>query len=78
YVLGYRSYLPFIEVKLFGPRKDLETRVKLLQLIYSHLEQHVVSVDEPMLAHIGHLMAEKGLSLSIAEQATKGWLSNWL
>lgn len=78
YVLGYRSYLPFIEVKLFGPRNDLETRVKLLQLIYSHLEQHVVSVDEPMLAHIGHLIEEKGLSLSIAEQATKGWLSNWL
>lgn len=78
YVLGYRSYLPFIEVKLFGPRNDLDVRVKLLQLIYSHLEQYVVSVDEPMLDHIGHLMAEKGLSLSIAEQATKGWLSHWL
>ncbi|XAW88595.1 CinA family nicotinamide mononucleotide deamidase-related protein [Vibrio sp. CDRSL-10 TSBA] len=78
YVLGYRSYMPFIEVKLFGPKSDLDTRVKLLQLIYSHLEQHVVSVDETMLDHIGHLMADKGLSLSIAEQATKGWLSHWL
>lgn len=78
YILGYRSYMPFIEVKLFGPKNDLDTRVKLLQLMYSHLEQHVVSVDEPMLDHIGHLMTEKGLSLSIAEQATKGWLSHWL
>ncbi len=78
YMLGYRSYLPFIEVKLFGPKEDLETRVKLLQMIYALLEQHVVSVDEPMLEHIGHLMTEKGLSLAIAEQATKGWLSSWL
>jgi len=78
YMLGYRSYLPFIEVKLFGPKGDLETRVKLLHMIHALLEQHVVSIDEPMLAHIGHLLAEKGLSLSIAEQSTKGWLSNWL
>ncbi len=78
YMLGYRSYLPFIEVKLFGPKEDLETRVKLLQMIYALLEQNVVSVDEPMLEHIGHLMTEKGLSLAIAEQATKGWLSSWL
>ncbi len=78
YMLGYRSYLPFIEVKLFGPKGDLDTRVKLLQMIYALLEQNVVSVDEPMLEHLGHLMAEKGLSLAIAEQATKGWLSSWL
>lgn len=78
YMLGYRSYLPFIEVKLFGPKSDLERRVKLLQIIYQHLEQHVVSVDEPMLTHIGHLMQDQGLSISIAEQATKGWLASWL
>ncbi|MEI8670870.1 CinA family nicotinamide mononucleotide deamidase-related protein [Vibrio sp. SA48] len=78
YMLGYRSYLPFIEVKLFGPKEDIERRVQLLQIIYKHLEQYVVSVDEPMLAHIGHLMQEKGQSLAIAEQATKGWLASWL
>ncbi len=78
YMLGYRSYLPFIEVKLFGPRDDLDTRVQLLQMIYSHIEQHVVSVDEPMLEHIGHLMVDKQLSLSISEQSTRGWLANWL
>jgi len=78
YMLGYRSYLPYIEVKLFGPKSDLDTRVKLLQMIYALLEKHVVSVDEPMLEHLGHLMADKGLSLAIAEQSTKGWLSNWL
>ncbi|WP_217520250.1 CinA family nicotinamide mononucleotide deamidase-related protein [Vibrio metschnikovii] len=78
YQLGYRSYLPFIEIKLFGPANDLATRVRVLQLIHSHIEAYVVSVDEPMLTHIGHLLRDKGLSLSIAEQATKGWLSYWL
>ncbi|MCG3733266.1 CinA family nicotinamide mononucleotide deamidase-related protein [Vibrio cincinnatiensis] len=78
YWLGYRSYLPFIEIKLFGPRQDLSKRVKLMQILHSLIETYVVSIDEPMLDHLGHLMADKGLSLSIAEQATKGWLSQWL
>ncbi|MGC9423823.1 MULTISPECIES: CinA family nicotinamide mononucleotide deamidase-related protein [unclassified Vibrio] len=78
YTLGYRSYLPFIEVKLFGPRHDLTKRIKLMQIIHSLIEPYVVSIDQPMLEHLGHLMSDKGLSLSIAEQATKGWLSQWL
>ncbi|WP_394247200.1 CinA family nicotinamide mononucleotide deamidase-related protein [Vibrio profundi] len=78
YELGYRSYLPFIEVKLFGPKQDLETRVKLLQMVYKLLESNVVSVDEPMLAHLGHVMVEQKRTLSISEQSTKGYLSSWL
>ncbi|MGL5429592.1 MAG: CinA family nicotinamide mononucleotide deamidase-related protein [Vibrio sp.] len=78
YHLGYRSYLPFIEVKLFGPKSDPQRRLSLLKILHAHLEQHVVSVDEPMLANLGDMMAEKGLSLALAEQATQGWLSHWL
>lgn len=78
YQLGYRSYLPFIEVKLFGPADDLSTRVRVLQLIHSHIDAYVVSIDQPMLEHLGHLLHEKSLSLSIAEQSTKGYLSQWL
>ncbi|UQV20554.1 CinA family nicotinamide mononucleotide deamidase-related protein [Vibrio sp. J383] len=78
YELGYRSYLPFIEVKLFGPKADLETRVKLLQMVYKLLESNVVSVDEPMIDHIGHIMAEKKKTLSVSEVSTKGALSAWL
>ncbi|TQP45316.1 CinA family nicotinamide mononucleotide deamidase-related protein [Vibrio cholerae] len=78
YTLGYRSYLPFIEVKLFGPDQDQERRLSLLKIIHSHLEQYVVSIDEPMLTYLGHVMAEKGLSLALAEQATQGGLSSWL
>ena len=78
YELGYRSYLPFIEVKLFGPKWDLETRVKLLQMVYKLLESNVVSVDEPMIDHIGHIMAERKKTLSVSEVSTKGALSAWL
>ncbi|CAH7363576.1 CinA-like protein [Vibrio chagasii] len=78
YELGYRSYLPFIEVKLFGPKSDLETRVKLLQMVYKLLESNVVSVDEPMIDHIGHIMAERKKTLSVSEVSTKGALSAWL
>lgn len=78
YALGYRSYSPFIEVKLFGPQQDQARRVDLLKIIHAHLEQYVVSIDEPMLAHLGHVMTDKGLSLAFAEQATQGYLSSWL
>jgi len=77
YELGYRSYLPFIEVKLFGPMADMETRIKLLQIIYGHLKDNVVSVDEPMIANVGGLLSEERLSLSIAEQASGGYLTSW-
>ncbi len=75
---GYRSYLPFIEVKLFGPKSGLETRVKLLQMVYKLLESNEVSVDEPMIDHIGYIMAERKKTLSVSEVSTKGALSAWL
>ncbi|MFC3022842.1 CinA family nicotinamide mononucleotide deamidase-related protein [Vibrio zhugei] len=78
YSLGYRSYLPFIEVKLFGPKGDNERRLKVAKLIFQHIEPYTVSIDQPMLDHLGQLVASKGLRLSIAEQSTKGWLSHWL
>ncbi|CAH0540229.1 CinA family nicotinamide mononucleotide deamidase-related protein [Vibrio marisflavi] len=76
--LGYRSYLPYIEVKLFSPKEDEETRIKLLQLVYGNIRQHVVSVDESMLSNIGHLIAEKKATVAVSEQSTQGWLTNWL
>ncbi len=77
YELGYRSYLPFIEVKLFGPMADMETRIKLLHIIYGHLQDNVVSVDEPMIANVGGLLNERQSTLSIAEQASGGYLTSW-
>jgi len=78
YSLGYRSYLPYIEVKLFGPKEDLDRRVKLLQMIFSLIEANVVSIDESMQDHVAHLILEKKLSISTAEQSTFGALSQWI
>ncbi len=78
YELGYRSYLPFIEVKIFGPSADMERRLKLLQVVYAHLKDNVVSVDEPMIDNVGALLDDCGKTLSIAEQASGGFLTSWL
>lgn len=78
YSLGYRSYLPFIEVKLFGPKGEIETRLKLMQLVFKLIESSVVSVDEPMQEHVGHLISEKKYAISVAERSTQGRLSTWL
>lgn len=78
YMLGYRSYLPYIEVKLFGPKGDLDTRVKLLQIVFSLIEDSVVSIDESMQNQVGHLIQDKKMSISTAEQSTFGALSQWI
>jgi len=78
YSLGYRSYLPYIEVKLFGPKEDLDRRVKLLQMIFSLVEANVVSIDESMQDHVAHLILDKKQSISTAEQSTYGALSQWV
>lgn len=72
YQLGYRSYLPYIEVKLFGPKGDLETRLKLMQLIFKLIESNVVSIDQPMDDYLGQLIGERKMSISIAERSTYG------
>ncbi|EIZ1548984.1 CinA family nicotinamide mononucleotide deamidase-related protein [Vibrio parahaemolyticus] len=78
YELGYRSYLPFIEVKLFGPADQLEQRLKLMQLINKHLESNTVSIDLPMVEHVGQLLADKDLTLSVSEKSSAGYLTYWL
>ncbi|MEF1289732.1 CinA family nicotinamide mononucleotide deamidase-related protein [Vibrio sp. M260118] len=78
YTLGYRSYLPYIEVKLFGPKGDLDNRVKLLQIIFNLIENNVVSVDESMQDHVAYLIQERKQSIATAEQSTYGALSHWL
>ncbi|WMN86344.1 CinA family nicotinamide mononucleotide deamidase-related protein [Vibrio parahaemolyticus] len=78
YELGYRSYLPFIEVKLFGPNDQFEQRLKLLQIINQHLEANTVSIDQPMIEHVGQLLREKALTLSVSEKSSAGYLTYWL
>jgi competence/damage-inducible protein CinA-like protein len=78
YELGYRSYLPFIEVKLFGPSDNLETGARVLAMIEKLLHSNVVSVDEPMLERIGYLVDFHKPTIAISEHSTKGYLASWL
>ncbi len=77
YEIGYRSSLPFIEVKLFGPKGD-DVRISILESMYSKLSENVVSVNEPMLDNTAELLSDLALKITIAEQATGGWLTNWV
>lgn len=78
YELGYRSYLPFIEVKLFGPSDQLEQRLKLVQMINKHLESNTVSIDLPMVENVGQLLVDKELTVSVSEKSSGGYLTYWL
>nr|VVV03869.1 Nicotinamide-nucleotide amidohydrolase PncC [Aliivibrio wodanis] len=75
--IGYRSSLPFIEVKLFGPANH-DGRFPVLEKMYHLLGDNVVSVDESILPNVGALLNEFSLSFTVAEQSTGGWLTNWL
>ncbi|MDP5253526.1 MULTISPECIES: CinA family nicotinamide mononucleotide deamidase-related protein [unclassified Vibrio] len=78
YFLGYRSALPFIEIKLFGPQGDLETRAKVMALIHNIVKDYTLSIDQSVTQLIGRHLQEKQLTLSLAEQSTFGHLSAWL
>ncbi len=67
-----------IEVKLFGPSQHIEQRMKLMQMIHKHLETNSVSVDIPMVEHVGQLLTDKALTLSVSEKSSAGYLTYWL
>ena len=53
-------------------------RLKVLDILLSLINQHVVSIDETMQERVAHLIEDKGYSISTAEQSTYGMLSQWL
>ncbi|RQW63462.1 CinA family nicotinamide mononucleotide deamidase-related protein [Vibrio viridaestus] len=78
YMLGYRSYIPFIEIKLFGPRGDSETAFKVIENIYKRVAKWTVSIDKTMPEQLESLLADKKLCFALAEESTSGWLANYL
>jgi competence/damage-inducible protein CinA-like protein len=78
YQLGYRSYIPFIEIKVFGPKGDVEGALSLVTEIRDQVEEWIVSIDQPMVTRLGECVAQTGVTLALAEQSTDGWLSHWL
>lgn len=75
--IGYRSSLPFIEMKLFSPVNSQETPV-ILDGLREKLGSHVVSENQTMLEAVRSCLSESQSCISIAEQFTGGWVTNWL
>ncbi|CAH0533013.1 Nicotinamide-nucleotide amidohydrolase PncC [Vibrio stylophorae] len=78
YTLGYRSALPFIEVKLFGP--DGQARTIVEQQIARRLGDNLVGQNHDLLTQLALLIAEKQpqCRLGVAEQFSGGYLAQWL
>lgn len=75
--VGYRSSLPFIEVKLFTPRANEQAALVQQQMI-ELLGDNVVSVDVDLVQHVGQKLVAADQRLTVVEHFTGGWLANWL
>ncbi|WP_242413559.1 CinA family nicotinamide mononucleotide deamidase-related protein [Salinivibrio sp. AR640] len=75
--LGYRSSLPFIEVKLFIEADHVE-KDAVLDALRHRLADYVVSFSEPMTAALAADINHHGVVLKVAEQFTGGWLASTL
>lgn len=77
YMIGYRSYIPFIEVKIFGPRGDNDVAYKVIEAIYKRVSRWTVSIDKTMLEQLSENLSEKQITYSLAEESTSGWIANY-
>ncbi|AJR09350.1 competence/damage-inducible protein A [Photobacterium gaetbulicola] len=75
--LGYRSAIPFIEVKVFCPPEHRQTGA-LVAVIASRLGDNLVGHNQPLLGAVGELIEKSGYSLALAEHYTGGFLTSWL
>ncbi|PSU33286.1 CinA family nicotinamide mononucleotide deamidase-related protein [Photobacterium lutimaris] len=75
--IGYRSEIPFIEVKVFCPPGHLQAPA-LVEAIADQLGDNLVGYNQPLLKAVSQLIADKGYSLAIAEHFTGGFLTSWL
>ncbi len=75
--IGYRSYLPFIEVKLFSPQGHSHTQ-SILDRISVCLQGFVLSINQPLIEVVGLLLQQQQADLALLEQTTGGELSRQL
>ena len=74
--LGYRSSLPFIEIKLFAPQDDHQAIV-LLSKMTKLLGDNIVGEGCDLLNTIANLLP-KDATLALSEQSSGGFAINWL
>lgn len=75
--LGYRSALPFIELKVFSPRQHSDLSL-VTEAVRKVLGDKVVGDGQPMLETVGQGLAQSSLTVAVAEKFSGGYLINWL
>lgn len=77
--MGYRSSLPYVEIKLFGRGTDEQAFNDCLQGIRTLLGPAIVTENRPSIAHEVHeQLISAGATLSLAESCSGGMLASWL
>lgn len=77
--LGYRSHLPYIEIKLFARGHAQQVLPAFSERVKAALGDALVSETQPTLAAEVHdLLSRAGLTLSLAESCTGGMLASQL
>ncbi|PKF51361.1 competence/damage-inducible protein A [Enterovibrio nigricans] len=74
--LGYRSALPFIEVKVFSPRQHSEISL-VTEAIKLAIGDNLVGDGEPLLDTVGNVLSDMRFRVAVAEKFTGGYLTNW-
>ncbi|PSV40880.1 MULTISPECIES: CinA family nicotinamide mononucleotide deamidase-related protein [unclassified Photobacterium] len=77
YELGYRSSLPFIEVKLFAPSND-RYALELLNKMERLLGDNIVGKNLSLLDNLEYLIEKKQKNMGLSECSTGGFVVNWL
>lgn len=69
--LGYRSYMPFIEVKIFSSYQDPNIE-QVIEVISGELAEFTLSINQPLIASVGNLLEQRQTQISALEQVTGG------
>ncbi|WP_407083603.1 CinA family nicotinamide mononucleotide deamidase-related protein [Photobacterium leiognathi] len=77
YEIGYRSSLPFIEVKLFAPEQG-NTALTLLAEMETLLGDNIVGKQVGLIGNLASMLTQQHKKLAIVEQSTGGFVVNWL
>ncbi|MBC7006517.1 CinA family nicotinamide mononucleotide deamidase-related protein [Photobacterium sp. BZF1] len=75
--LGYRSEIPFIEVKVFCPKGHPQV-LSVVDKIASLLGDNLVGRSQPLLQAVAERIEQKEYRLAIAEHYSGGFLTSWL
>ncbi|WP_086984133.1 CinA family nicotinamide mononucleotide deamidase-related protein [Vibrio aphrogenes] len=75
--LGYRSYMPFIEVKVFSRYQDSNIG-SVIELISERLANFVLGVNKGLPKVVAELLESNDWQLSVIEQATGGEIARSL